>query len=343
MNINCSFLPDAARANAVDARMRVELSKSLLHIKDQLLKQVTDEEIRVILPELEKISKKLSTVNKTSSAIFGYYYELVFSMLDNESSEVTSHLIRKLINAYKPVSQFAIKNLSSRDFVDSELLKIYRQSLDNDPGTVYGFLPPAEKDSLRMQVSINNAMNLMQETVPDLYAEITEIITEILLASAPKTKDAPKFDGASSYQLWGAVALNADNHKSDIEMLETLAHECAHCLLFGLTVDEPLVRNDDNERYQSPLRDDPRPMDGIYHATFVAARMHYAMQEVLKSSILTDEQREECKTRLAASRKAFGDGYAVLSEFAEYSDTGREIMQNAREYMQQVASSRAVA
>jgi HEXXH motif-containing protein len=45
---------------------------------------------------------------------------------------------------------------------------------------------------------------------------------------------------------------------------EVLTHEAGHSLLFGLTVDEPLVLNLDDVLYPSPLREDPRPMDDIY-------------------------------------------------------------------------------
>ncbi len=57
--------------------------------------------------------------------------------------------------------------------------------------------------------------------------------------------------------------------------MAALLHETAHQLLFGLSLDQPVVENDVEERYASPLRPDPRPMDGIFHATFVCARMRY--------------------------------------------------------------------
>lgn len=64
-------------------------------------------------------------------------------------------------------------------------------------------------------------------------------------------------------------------------MDEVLAHEAGHSLLFGLTVDEPLVLNLDDVLYPSPLREDPRPMDDIYHAAFVSAHMALAMETLI--------------------------------------------------------------
>ncbi|MBL6431916.1 MAG: hypothetical protein HPM95_15385 [Alphaproteobacteria bacterium] len=58
-------------------------------------------------------------------------------------------------------------------------------------------------------------------------------------------------------------------------------HEAAHGTLFAMSPVEFYVFNPENERYSSPLRLDPRPLDGIYHATFVLARMHIAMRELV--------------------------------------------------------------
>lgn len=323
--------------------MRAELAASLQYISAELAGQSGDADILRQLPELKGLAGTVSLDERVSPAVFGYYYQLVFSILAGEKTGIISQKISRLIASFRTVSGLTINDLAAADLGNEDCVSMYRQCFDTDEGITYGFLPPDRKNSLRMRANVTGALELMQEAVPDLYEEICAIIAEILLASAPKTNDSPRFDGASSYQLWGAVVLNADNDKSTIEMLETLAHECSHCLLFGLTVNEPLVLNDDSERYRSPLRSDPRPMDGIYHATFVSARMHYALQEVMKSSLLTDAQRQECEAHLAASREAFYDGYAIVAENAEYSDTGREIMLNAWNYMQEVAPAADVA
>ena len=69
--------------------------------------------------------------------------------------------------------------------------------------------------------------------------------------------------------------------RSDLDMVQALAHESAHLLLFGMCADGPLLENaNDDHRYSSPLRTDSRPMDGIVHATFVTARMCCALSQL---------------------------------------------------------------
>ena len=52
---------------------------------------------------------------------------------------------------------------------------------------------------------------------------------------------------------------------------------------FGVSADGALTENSGNERYDSPLRKDKRPIDGIVHACFVATRVHLAMSRMLGS------------------------------------------------------------
>ena len=331
-----SFFPDGARAAFIDQRMHRELAASLMHIRDQIQEQ-PDFASGLPLHHLDAAIHFLEAGQKVSPLLFAQYYQLVFAIIDNQ--EDLAPRLTALSDATRRSEKLQIRDLSSQDLGSEDITNLYRLCFDSDEGFTYGFLPPDPEQSRKTRKCILKALELMERILPELYQEIRTIIAEILLAAAPKDPGAYRFDGASSYQLWGAVTLNTDEDKSDIAMLEALAHECGHCLLFGLTIEEPLVLNDDRERYKSPLRTDPRPMDGIYHATFVSARMHYAMRQARESHVLTDSQKQECVTNMVTSRKAFQDGYTVLESNAEYPATGRKIMENALEYMQQTADS----
>jgi HEXXH motif-containing protein len=55
--------------------------------------------------------------------------------------------------------------------------------------------------------------------------------------------------------------------------IEHLVHEISHLQLIALGIHDKLVLNSDVERFPAPIREDPRPMFGVLHATFVLARM----------------------------------------------------------------------
>jgi HEXXH motif-containing protein len=120
---------------------------------------------------------------------------------------------------------------------------------------------------------IKDAFALMDQGDPGLAAEIRALVLEIILAAATENPKTMTFDGASAFMLWGAIMINANRRDGAVGMVQMLAHESAHDLLFGLCATEPLVENAPDELFLSPLRIDPRPMEGIYHATFVTARM----------------------------------------------------------------------
>src|SRR5690606_17745163 len=182
---------------------------------------------------------------------------------------------------------------------------------------------------------ISNALDLMEKLIPHMAEEFYALIHEIVLASSAKEDGEMRFDGASSYMLWGSLFLNVDEKKSSLEMMETLIHESSHSFLFGICVEEALVRNEDDAIFHSPLRPDPRPMDGIYHATYVSARMHYAISEATQSPLFDLAQREEANKLLQSSYRAFSNGYQVVKNHGDLTQTGKELMREAFTYMEQ--------
>jgi HEXXH motif-containing protein len=194
----------------------------------------------------------------------------------------------------------------------------------------YAPIPPATGKTFC--TLLDEGFGLLSAGASDLHAEIDTILSEILLAQAPDGA-VMEFDGASHYQFWGLLILNPKHHRTPLAVAEVLAHEAGHSLLFGLTIDEPLVLNADDELFPSPLRLDPRPMDGIYHATFVSARMTYAMERLADSGVLSPADRDQARREAAKDRANFAAGHAVVQAHGRLSETGQKIMMNAATWM----------
>jgi HEXXH motif-containing protein len=172
----------------------------------------------------------------------------------------------------------------------------------------------------------------MDAGAPDVSSEIRSLLAEVVFARGGDSGNLI-FHGISSFYLWGTVLLNAEGHKTALEIAQTLAHETSHMHLFAAALDCPLVRNPENERYHSPLRVDPRPMDGIYHATYVTARMHYVLSRLLASGILSPAQIEEATVACANHVKAFREGYAEVSSHGSLTELGQGLLSSAHDYM----------
>ena len=172
-------------------------------------------------------------------------------------------------------------------------------------------------------------MALLDAAAPEIVDEFRTLVHEIVLVERIVTRPF----SAASFQLWGALFLKLDPNTTRIGIAEALAHETAHALLFGLSMGNPLVENPAEERYPSPIRRDPRPMDGVVHATYVIARMHYAMTRLLESGLLTEEE-----TKLAAEAKARHSGYyaqglPVIAAHARWRPEGKAAFVSAQAYM----------
>ena len=133
--------------------------------------------------------------------------------------------------------------------------------------------------------------------------------------------------------LWGAILLNARGQQTALDTAQALAHESGHNLLFGMCASGPLVDNEDEELFSSPLRTDPRPMDGVFHAAYVIARMHQTLSRLLAAGVLDAAQVDAATIDLAAHRRNFAAGDQVIREGARLTAVGRDAIAAAREYM----------
>jgi len=159
---------------------------------------------------------------------------------------------------------------------------------------------------------------------------------EIVGALPVYGQDAPPFGGASSFMLWGLLLFNIDRYSTASKLVDGLVHEAAHQLLFAHSIDGPLVTNAIEERYPSPLRSDPRPMDGIFHATFVTARLHYMNQKLRDAT--TDQfapiDPKMLDEKLCALRDLYFGGLQTVQKFGKLTSTGQQIIQESLDYMQ---------
>ena len=83
---------------------------------------------------------------------------------------------------------------------------------------------------------------------------------------------------------------------------------------------DPLVLNTNEERYPAPIRRDLRPMYGIFHATFVLARMLRVFTRLCKSG---QELRYRDRTQLV--RLQFEKGLGVVKEHGKLTARGEAI------------------
>lgn len=322
-----SFAPDGPRARALDRRMRALLAESLEHIHDRGAAAL-DVDFSPVL----RVAEGLHAGHRYAPAVFGLYKEAVVAIAGDDLSAASACLER--LGAERPIDATPqIVALGDATIAPHRPLFLAELGLETAIGCRARDPEPAAAADFTARLAAARA--LMARAAPDLAAEFDALTTQIILVGSDPTA-VMQFDGGSSYMLWGGLFLNIAFHPDEVALVEVLAHESAHMLLFGYASDEPLVNNDDEPRYSSPLRVDPRPMDGIYHATFVSARMHWAMSQLIASGILDAAGRARAEAARAADRRNFTDGYAVVAAHGDLTATGAAVMAAAHAYMDAV-------
>ena len=300
-----AFAPDPERGRFLYNRIKDRLAESFRQIADASSSVAEIDETH-FAAFLQSVARS----HKISPRFFAIYHEML-AAVDEDDIDAVSRLFAELVNTDSPCESVPSYNLTD-DHLGPGNGARYSRWADMDPENPLNLLPLTSTEYARIATTTRDAFALMDAGALEVSGEIRCLLAEIVFASGA-AGDKLVFNGISSFYLWGAVFLNAGGHKTALEVVQTIAHESSHMHLFAAALDSPLVENPEEERYHSPLRLDPRPMDGIYHATYVTARMHYVLSRLLASGVLSPAQVEEAKTALANHVKSFCEGYEVVS------------------------------
>jgi len=234
----------------------------------------------------------------------------------------------------QPESPTPLITTLSGDFYRPEDISAIIRWLDIEPNNAMALVAVGSAVLQRSKAEINQALQALQIGCPAMHAELIAITQEIILAQ-PGANQRLNFRGASSFALWGAIALNPRAHQHWWDYVPSLVHESAHSVLFGLARKGPLVLNDPSDRFVSPLRSDPRPMDGIYHAAFVSAREAWVLSACIADPSLSgaDFMTQKIIGSWAAVKKqslqAFYDCVQILYSKGRLTDLGQEILKDS--------------
>lgn len=317
------FVPDATRGRQVDADVKAGFADSISSVLEALTPLLD-------LPGVDAVVERVRD-RSVSPSVFGVYTELVEAIQADDLEAARNLAVQLTGQAAGAAPPLRIVTLTDDDLGEGQADR-YRRFIDEDP-TLGAALPPLTGERFSDgEARVRGALALLDSAAPEVAGEVRSLAREIVLVGKP-TDDSAAFDGASSFHLWGALFINTDSYVSRIEIAEALAHESAHALLFGLAGGRTLVENDPDARYSSPLRSDPRPMDGIVHATYVLARMHYVMARLLQSGLLTPEETVAAAEAQRRNASRYIEGIGVIDRHAEWTPAGEAAIAGARAYM----------
>jgi hypothetical protein len=199
------------------------------------------------------------------------------------------------------------------------------------------FDPVPKVDAASMRANLAEAIEYLRKVSPGLAGELEEMITTIFVVRgvAVLQEDAEHldFEGSSALRAFGGIVCNTKTDRIVAANALVLVHEHAHNVLFALSPEQGVVTNADDELFSSPLRIDPRPMEGIFHATFVLARMIYWLELVCGSHLVASEDVAYAKMMLTDLTPRYHEGVETIARHAKLTEQGRIALEQADQFM----------
>jgi HEXXH motif-containing protein len=322
-----SFIPDHRHVRALKGRMHERIGDSLLR-----LAIAGETEAARWVASLRLAAEDIKQAGTLSPALFALYHDLMSAISCGEEEASEKALVELGGRSWRH-SGLRIWNFSS-ECREPQAHDRYRKYLSVDPTTPMALMacPASEFDQMRRRCE--TALDLLEVADPELAAETREIVAEMIIAANdPHSSGSGDFSGASSFAIWGAIFLNAETHGDPVELAQAIVHEAAHLLLFAEAIDGPLVTNPESERFSSALRRDGRPMDGIYHATFVTGRMHYAAAAIHRNVPLDPTARRLLERTIAMHRRNFFSGLETIRGGARLTRLGETLLKGVEDHM----------
>ncbi|WP_280399600.1 aKG-HExxH-type peptide beta-hydroxylase [Nocardia carnea] len=179
-------------------------------------------------------------------------------------------------------------------------------------------LPATEYDE--HAATVVRALHLIHHADSAMSGEIHELVAGIRLFEGGGLR------AVSSPRSFGLMHLSppvGDRELADPTtcFVERIVHEASHIALNAVMTLDPLVLNDAGERYTSPLRPDPRPMSGIYHAAFILSRVVHVLEKLrphYDSPVLG--------ATIDLTRTKFTETHRVVLDHGQLSGAGREVL-----------------
>lgn len=260
----------------------------------------------------------LEVSHKFSPAIFDLFSKLTYCSSLGDVPPIIDILYQlKILDEVEIYnSDFYISSILSesweRDFVN----KLRLDHFPNEKGDTTLILPILNSNLNTYENIYSELSQQLKRVDIDLYQEISTYVTRLKLFNGKAIR------GATSASVFGAIYLRLpkDTENAEVYFTDHIVHEASHLHLDILLAFDKIVLNEDAEKFQAPIRIDPRPMFGIFHATFVLCRMIRVFQR-----IISEKPKKEYIDRLYIIRKQFDQGLETIEKHAILTMKGKLI------------------
>lgn len=244
-------------------------------------------------------------------------------------------LTRPLFDERCHIVPWGAPDLTQSDFT------LLQSAFKDDIGLTARLVAPSPQHVAEFHKSFDLLGRELARHLPNWWQELEALVAVILLAESGD--ETARFGGASAFAAWGAILINPANSRAPLPLALTLIHESSHLKLFYAYLEDEIVLNSPDDRYSSPLRRETRPMNGIFHATFVLARMILFLSDLIRTdavpALLGATGHDAMEADLRRLRASFDEGYSVIAEHGVLTPKGAQILAQAHETVESCGDS----
>ncbi len=210
------------------------------------------------------------------------------------------------------------------DALDSEIYAFLAGP--DGPRSKQGNLPEiqalSEAELERGEDWLAASIHQMRSLDPQLAIEFDAFVSQVRLFKGHTAR------GITSPRCWGAILLRVpdpglERDEPIMYFLDHVTHETSHILLHAIMATDPLITNGYDGRFSAPIRWDPRPLYGIFHAMFVLSRI----SRMLHRYALAENRPSLFEARDTAIAR-FWNGYDTISQNAKLTAAGVQVRES---------------
>lgn len=317
--------PDPRRALACDAQWRARLRPSFDYLREVTQARGADPQDR-----LAAVRDRVAA-GPVSPWVSCLYSKLVAELSRKDRPPVEATLQNLEEASARPASEAAPVTLGDAA-VPPDWWDQFAVLMDTDRALPFRPRAASAADAEACLAEIAAGLDLLARADPGFAAEFPALARVVVLGAPESPEPRDDFGACSTFFLRETVLVNAARRRSPVRMIDLLVHEASHILLFGLAMNQPLTTDRGEIRLKSAAREDPRPIDGIFHAAFVASRVHLAMERMIASGRLTAGEAEEAAERRDRNGAVARESVATVAEHAPLTETGAGVLAALTDY-----------
>lgn len=316
------FLPDSETLVAMVDAFRGKLQDSYNKLLTTIHEETGYQQSQTILEKIVALPRK------NFSSVLTFYYHRTVRTINAGGADILKLLsdldfALSFVKAKNNNDSFVVYE-EMPDTISHAILRTMGNSMTNYNISLRG-LPKTEE--LKAKQCLEQGTKYLEHSCPEMLGNIQELVYQIFFVGSDCPEENCAFSLTSAVTQ-GMVFINGEYHLSWVFLLDKYIHEAAHAYLFLINQEELLVLNDPKELYPSPLRQDARPMEGVYHALFVLMNLLYAFSKIMGKQELMESDRKEIITLMKMYSDGLERSYTAVMRQGKLTPTARFLLED---------------